>query len=174
MSGATIPFVVGAGLLVIGGVAKLIEPSRSAHALRGVGLGVLAPWVRVGAAVGLGIGAGALWWGDGVWAVLVAVSYTGFSAFVLVVRRRGGALGSCGCFGQTDTPPTRAHVMVTAMLALAAATVAIDAPAGVRTIVETEPLAGIPALTVAACGGVLAFLVLAHLPRLLELARSER
>ena len=39
--------------------------------------------------------------------------YAGFTAFVVIALRRGGVLSSCGCFGRADTPPTRAHALVT-------------------------------------------------------------
>ena len=39
--------------------------------------------------------------------------YAGFTAFVVIALRRGGVLSSCGCFGKADTPPTRAHALVT-------------------------------------------------------------
>jgi hypothetical protein len=74
----------------------------------------------------------------GVWAVLapgrlgaalVAAAYAVFTGFVALVLTRGGVLGSCGCFGKPDTPPTRTHLALTAVATLVAAAVALDPPA---------------------------------------------
>jgi hypothetical protein len=58
-------------------------------------------------------------------AAAVAISYAGFTAFVLRALRSGSPLASCGCFGKTDTPPTPVHAVVTAALAVAAGVIAI-------------------------------------------------
>ena len=135
---------------------------------------MLAPFVRVGGVAEVAIGAGALVWGTRAWGALVALSYASFAAFVLFVRRRGGALGSCGCFGELDTPPTLAHVILTAVLACTGIGVAIGSRASLPAVVETQALLGLPALVMVAAGTFLAFLVVARLPQLLLLVHRQR
>jgi hypothetical protein len=87
-------------------------------------------------------------------AIGVALSYAGFTAFVLRALVGSSPLASCGCFGKIDTPPTPGHVVVTAVLALASAGVATDA---------TAPL-GVPLLVVSAALAYVTYVALAVLP----------
>ena len=61
-------------------------------------------------------------------AALLALMYAGFTAFVVLALRRGGVLSSCGCFGKADTPPTRAHALVTGAASVTGLLVAVDPP----------------------------------------------
>jgi len=121
---ASAPYLAGALLLVAAGGAKTLDPLSLVRALRSAGLHVRAPvlarWVRVLAAVEALLGVVAIVHSTRVVALLVALSYAGFTAFVLRALRSGSPLASCGCFGKTDTPPTIGHVVVTALLAGAA------------------------------------------------------
>jgi hypothetical protein len=149
MEAATAPYLAAALLLVAAGLAKAIEPLSLVRALRAAGLRVRAPllarWVRAFAVVEAVVGVLAVVRPGPFVATAVAISYAGFTAFVLRALRSGSPLASCGCFGKTDTPPTPGHAAVTALLAVAAAVVAVDAAA---------PL--YPALVVVS--GVLAYL----------------
>lgn len=111
-------FYAAAALLVIAGVQKAIDPKPLVRALKSVAVRVPAPVVRALAAAEAAIGLHALVTGRG---LLVALSYSGFTAFVLLALARGGVLSSCGCFGKADTPPTMSHAVVTAGLAVASA-----------------------------------------------------
>jgi uncharacterized protein YjeT (DUF2065 family) len=160
------PELAAAGLLVIAGLPKLVRPADTRRALRSVGWPVPDPVVRLGGMAEAVIGAVAIAVGGRVASALVAVSYVAFSAFVVLALRRGGAVSSCGCIGRPDTPPTRTHVVVTLLLATAAALTAIHGSSGVRELTAIAPghavaLAGYTALT-----GWLVWLVLADLPRL--------
>lgn len=130
MEAATAPYLASGLLLLAAGVAKTREPLSLVRALRGAGLRVRAPllarWVRSLAAVEAMLGAAAVLHPTRPLAVAVALSYAGFTAFVLRALRSGSPLASCGCFGKTDTPPTPGHAAVTAALALAALVVAIE------------------------------------------------
>jgi hypothetical protein len=115
-----------AAVLAYAGGAKLLDPTMTAGALRAMGLPSSPLLVRPGAAaeLALGIGAvvvgGALLWG------LVAASYVAFAAFVALALASGRPIGSCGCIGRADTPPTIAHVVVDlAAAALAGAYAAV-------------------------------------------------
>lgn len=142
-----------AALLVLAGAQKARDPLPLVRAARSVGLRLPRGLVR-GLAVLEGlIGLAALLDGSRWTALAVAVSYAVFTAFVVLARRRGGVLASCGCFGKADVPPTLAHAAVTAAVALAALT---GAPG-------THPLTAAALVTTAAVA-VTGYLVLAVLP----------
>jgi hypothetical protein len=114
--------VLGAGALVllVAGAAKVADPTRTAGALAALGWPSSARLVRAGAAAELLVGAGALVVGGPVLAALVALSYLAFALFVIVALTSGTPIGSCGCIGRADTPPTALHVVVDAALAAGA------------------------------------------------------
>ncbi|MGH9213192.1 MAG: MauE/DoxX family redox-associated membrane protein [Acidimicrobiales bacterium] len=119
-----------AALLVAAGALKLLDPTRTVGALAALGW-PSAPWlVRTGAAVELGLGAATLVVGGPALPMLVAASYLGFALFVMAALRAETPIGTCGCFGQLDTPPRPAHVVVDGILAIVAVlAAATDAPA---------------------------------------------
>jgi methylamine utilization protein MauE len=114
--------VLGAGALVLlaAGAAKVVDPSRTAGALGVRGWPSGPVLVRAGAAAELLVGAGALVVGGPVLASLVALSYLAFALFVASALTSGTPIGSCGCLGRADTPPTALHVVVDAALAAGA------------------------------------------------------
>ena len=155
------PFLAAAGLLVVAGVPKVVDPLPLVRALRGAGLPVHRQVVRGFAILEVVLGGWALVAPGRYAAGLVAAAYLGFTAFVARVLTRGGVLGSCGCFGKPDTPATRTHLVLTALAALTAILVAVDPPTGGWT--------GVDGATVATAGfavviGFLAWQVMAVLP----------
>lgn len=122
------PYLAAAVLLVLAGVPKLADPMPLVRALRSVQLPASRSVVRAVAAVEVVVGVAALLAPGRLTAAAVALSYLTFSAFVAFVLRRGGVLGSCGCFGKPDTPPTVAHLAVTLLLAVSAAALAVSPP----------------------------------------------
>jgi hypothetical protein len=155
---ATAPYLAAALLLVAAGVAKTVEPLALVRALRGAGLRVRAPllarWVRVLAAAEAVLGVLAVVRPGPLVSGAVALSYAGFTAFVLRALRSGSPLASCGCFGKTDTPPTPGHAVVTAALAVAAALIAVGPAASLD----------LPLVVVSAVLAYLTYLMLAVLP----------
>jgi hypothetical protein len=158
-------FLAAAVLLVLAGVPKLADPMPLVRALRSARLPASRALVRVLAAAEVAVGVAAVVRPGRATALAVAVSYLAFTAFVALTLHRGGVLGSCGCFGRPDTPPTHAHLAVTAVFALAAGALAL-APGGpvadgVWTALTPElvALAGFAALV-----AWLAYLVMAVLP----------
>ena len=155
MEAATAPYLAAALLLVVAGLAKVARPLSLVRALRAAGLRVRAPllarWVRGLALLEAALGAVAVVQPSRAAALLVAVSYAGFTAFVLRALRRGSPLASCGCFGQADTPPTPGHAVVTGMLAVAAGLIAIGSAAslGVALVVVSAVLAYLTYLALA-------------------------
>lgn len=155
------PFLAAAGLLVVAGLPKVVDPLPLVRALRGAGLPVHRQLVRVFAVVEVALGAWALL-APGRYAVaLVAAAYLVFTAFVARVLTRGGVLGSCGCFGKPDTPATRTHLALTALAALTALLVAVDPPSAAWSAVDgaTVTTAGFAVVI-----GFLAWQVMAVLP----------
>ncbi len=119
---------IGAGLLLLAGVAKVTRPAAPGRALVLAGLPGGAGAARalglvevVAALAGLAVG-GLAWLGT-------ALLYVGFTAFVVRERRRPAA--SCGCFGEEGVPLTGLHGVVDAVLAVAAATAAVVGAPGV-------------------------------------------
>lgn len=155
------PFLAAAGLLVVAGVPKLADPLPLVRALRQSGMPGSRPLVRGFALVEVAAGLWAVVEPSRLSAALVAAAYLLFTAFVVRVLRRGGILGSCGCFGKPDTPATRTHAALTAVAALAAAAVAADPPAAAWSgpVADLVVTAGLAALV-----GFLAWQVMAVLP----------
>jgi hypothetical protein len=106
---ASVPFLAATLLLGAAGVAKALRPATTVNALRVAGASVPARWVRAGALAELVIAVLAILVPGLVTGLLVALTYAGFAAFMVVALQRHWPLGSCGCFGRPDTPPTAAH-----------------------------------------------------------------
>lgn len=160
------PLAVAAVLLMAAGAPKSVRPETTVGALRSVGVRVPALLVRVGAIGEIVLGAAAIVAGGTLACSLVAVSYAGFTAFVVVALRSGGAVSSCGCVGREDTPPTAAHLAVTATLATVAAAAALTGMPGLPTQVSASPVAGVLTLAIVAIACWLAWLGLTALPAL--------
>jgi hypothetical protein len=121
------PALVAAGLLAFAGAQKLLDPTMTAGALRALGWPGSNRLVRLGAGVELAVGVLAIALGGAVW-WLVALSYAGFNVFVGQALRRGTPLGTCGCFGRADTPPSRRHLALNLIIGgVAGASTALDA-----------------------------------------------
>lgn len=133
-------------LLLAAGALKAADPDRTVGALRGLGWPSSPLLVRAGAVGEVVLGAAALAFGGPATAGLVALSYVGFALFTVAALRSGSPVGSCGCFGQEDTPPRWLHVLVDLGLAAGAlASVAVGDAA-----VLDSPVALVPSVVVAA------------------------
>jgi hypothetical protein len=157
------PYLAAAGLLVVAGAPKVVDPMNLVRAIRVAGLPAGRPVVRVGALAEVVVGLWALIAPGRYAASLVAAAYLAFTVFVVRVLRRGGVVGSCGCFGKADTPATRMHAVLTGAAALVAAAVAVDPPASAwsGTGATTWTTVALAALV-----GFLAWQVMAVLPTL--------
>jgi hypothetical protein len=128
------PYLAAAALLVVAGVPKVADPMPLVRALRSTGLpaggSAGRALVRAFAVGEVLVGVAAVLAPGRVTAALVGVAYLAFTGFVGLALARGGVLESCGCFGKADTPPTRAHLVVTALLAVVAGTLAVAPPGG--------------------------------------------
>jgi hypothetical protein len=178
-------YLIACALLVAAGLAKAARPDGTARALaalvpgRGTPLVRLRLAVRAGALAEAALGLVALALPRPVTAALVAASYLCFAGVVLVARRRGGPLATCGCFGRPDTAPTVVHLVLDLVLAVAVAALAATAPrqGSLVTYLAHQPWAGLPLLFVSAVGAWLTLLALSALGeleggrRLMRLAR---
>jgi hypothetical protein len=155
------PFLAAAGLLVVAGVPKVVDPLPLVRALRGAGVPVHRQLVRGFAVAEVALGAWALLAPGRYAAGLVAAAYLVFTAFVARVLTRGGVLGSCGCFGKPDTPATATHLALTALAAVTALAVALDPPSAAWAV---DDGATVTTAALAVVIGFLAWQVMAVLP----------
>jgi hypothetical protein len=162
MEAATAPLLVASLLLIVAGLPKLRTPAPTTGALRSIGVHVPDTVVRVGGAAEAALGAVTAVTGNRIAAAVVAASYVGFSAFLIVALTRGGMVASCGCLGRPDTPPTRSHVLVTVALAVGAAAATAFGATGLADLGLSAHSATILGLT--AVTGWLAWTVFALLP----------
>jgi len=167
------PFLIAALLLAGAGAAKAADPSATVGALRGFGLAVPPSAVRVGGGVEVALAVVAAASGNMIAAYAVAVSYLAFTAFVLAARARHLPIGSCGCFGKIDTPPSALHVVVDVGAAAAAVGVATGDGSGLGTVLAAQPLAAVPFVLLVLVGAYAAFTALTVVPQLQTL-RAER
>ena len=135
-------FTVACALLALAGVTKLRtpQPAREALALIGVGVPSLAVRVLGGAEVILGVFAafrpGAISGG------LVALAYGAFAVTALLLLRadRGA---DCGCFGQSSSVASAAHVALDAGASGVAIAAALARPPGLQWIATRAPLVAV-------------------------------
>jgi hypothetical protein len=122
--------------------------------------------VRIGGAVEVAIGVAAVVTGAVLPALLVAASYVAFTGFVVVALVRHLPIGSCGCFGKVDTPPSVLHVVVNAGAIVSAIAVALGPGGGIGEVLADQPLLGLPFLALVAIATYAAFLALTLVPQL--------
>ncbi|HWF35255.1 MAG TPA: MauE/DoxX family redox-associated membrane protein [Solirubrobacteraceae bacterium] len=132
----TSPIAVAALVLATAGVAKLRAPAAARHALAAAGLSVPRGALRLVAAVEVGLALLVLLAPARATCALLAAMYAALAIVAGVLARRGAA---CGCFGGDDAPTTRAHVGLSAALALAAAGGVVWPPHGVDWLLERAP-----------------------------------
>jgi hypothetical protein len=123
------------------------------------------PFVRLFGATEAIVAVGALTTGYPVFALLVGLSYLAFAAFVLLALTRGGAVSSCGCFGEPDTPATVGHVVLDVAAAVVALAVAAGGGSDWRGFLADQPLGGAPFIILTATCTYLGYLALTVLPR---------
>jgi hypothetical protein len=166
------PYAAIALVLGIGGVMKARDPLSTAGALRALGLPSRPTLVRIAAGAEVAIAAYALLVGGRGAAAAVALSYATFTLFVALALSRGAMVGSCGCFGKLDTPPSTVHLVVNAAAATVAGLIAVDGGSRAGSLVvelERQPLGGVPFLALVACCAGLVIVALTLLPQTLGL-----
>src|SRR4051794_33916874 len=124
------PFLVAALLLTAAGALKAWDPTNTVGALRKAGLPAAPGLVRAGGVVEVVIGVTAVVTGAPAAAALVALSYALFTAFVVYALVRHLPIGSCGCFGKVDTPPSAVHIVLNLGAIVVATAVAVRGGGG--------------------------------------------
>jgi len=170
------PFAIACVLLAGAGALKAWQPGDTANALRAVGIrlsySASRAAVRVFGAAEAVLAVVALVSGNPVACALVAVSYLGFTAFVLVALRRGTAIASCGCFGKVDTPPSLVHVVLDLLFAGVAVVAACTGDVALPDVLRDQPLAGVPFTLLLVTGVALVFLAFTALPKTMAAVRG--
>ncbi|HEY6531467.1 MAG TPA: MauE/DoxX family redox-associated membrane protein [Acidimicrobiales bacterium] len=161
---------VVAGVLTVGGIAKLSGPEATVPMLRALGLPARPLVARLLGALEVVVGVAALLLGGRILAIAVAVLFAAFTVAVLRLRA-GGETVSCGCFGRSSAPPTLVHAAVDgAAVVIAVAAAVADAP-GLLDLRSDTPGAGVPLLVLTALAVWLTVAVLTVLPETLVAAR---
>lgn len=160
------PFAAAALLLVLSGAAKLRRPDGAVRALRALRWPANASLVRLLAIVEIVVGAAGVVVGGRAAAVLVALSYLGFTVFVALAIAQGEAVRSCGCFGAAGTPPTAYHLAMTTAAAAVAVVAAVAPVPAFTEALGASPLLGLPLAVLTGCCAWFAHAVLTLLPAL--------
>jgi uncharacterized membrane protein YphA (DoxX/SURF4 family) len=161
---------VVAGILAVGGLAKLRGPEATVPMLQALGLPASPVLARLLGIVEVAVGIAAFLVGGAALGAAVAVLFVIFTVAVLRLRSGGEAV-SCGCFGRSSAPPTMIHVVVDVVAALVAAAAAITDAPGFVSMRSDLPAAGVPQLLLTALAVWLGVAVLTVLPEALVAAR---
>ncbi|MGI8664156.1 MAG: TlpA family protein disulfide reductase [Acidimicrobiales bacterium] len=158
MDGLSLVLGLASALLVAAGLAKLARPGPTAAALAAVGVGTPYGGVRVLGGCEVALGAAALLTGNEVLALAVGIAYVAFTGFVVLARRPGRDVVSCGCFGTLGASPNWSHVVLNLTLSAGSVGAAI---VGSRSLIELTsdlPLA----VMLVGLGALGCWLALAH------------
>ncbi len=95
---------------------------------------------------------------------LTAAAYLAFAVFVVAALGSNVPLQSCGCFGQADTPPSAAHVVLDLAAAITVIAALVTDTPGSRATLADQPWHAAPFLLLLAICVYLCVLVLTVLP----------
>lgn len=161
---------IALGLLGASGVAKLVDPEPTTGAMRATRLPSSNLVSRLLGATEVAVAAGALVAG-GVFVIAATGLYLAFGVFTFAALAKRIPLQSCGCFGREDTPPSVMHVVFNASSALALASLPI---LGLDPVPWSMPVVELVLYTGFAAIGIWAsYLLLARLPQLMTVVRSQ-
>lgn len=122
---------LAAGLVVVSGTIKQLQPRATAQSMLDAGLPGSIPLVRSIGVIEIGVGISALAVPAGGGALALAALYASFSLFLAYVLREHPDAGSCGCAGPTPVPPSRVHLALDIVVVVSALAFAFSAPLGV-------------------------------------------
>jgi hypothetical protein len=165
MGAWTVPYGVALALLAGAGIAKLAEPRDTVGALARSGIVVPSIAVRALAAFEVGLAAAALATGARTGAVVVGLSYVVFAGFVVQARARHLPVGSCGCFGRLETPPSAWHLLVNLGCATAALGAAVRGPQPWLGLGDHTVAGALGAVVLVVAGATLAGVLVTVVPR---------
>ena len=168
MSALEGPFAAACVLLVVAGAYKLTRPAPTAGALAGVGWPSSLTLVRLLGAGEVVLGAAAVITAHRALAAIVAVAYASFALFVVSALLADVPVQSCGCFGETTTPPSIIHVLANLAFVAVAGAVAIGGLPTLADVLADQPWAGLPFQLLVAVTVQLVYVLLTELPRALR------
>lgn len=166
VSAAAGPFLIAAILLIVAGVAKVRSPASTVGAFKTMGLPASIGTVR---ALGAGeclLGVAALAVPNAVVAAGVGVVYLGFAVTIAHALRSSVPLRSCGCFGSKDTPPTRFHLAINVVGAVAGGLAAAVGTSNAWALLIGSPAYGVPLVAAALAACALVYYTVVELPLL--------
>jgi hypothetical protein len=166
-------FYLVSALLLVSGGTKLFDPGPTAGALRAAGWPGPRQGVQSLAVIEILVGAGALAFGGAWFGWGIAILYLGFFGFVVNALARRLPVGSCGCFGKSNTPPSLGHLFVNLAAVVVGVTAAVQSARALPDVLAEQPAWGLPYLAFAGIGVYLLYLLLSQLPVLLAAHRSE-
>lgn len=160
---ASVFVTIGAALLIVAGVAKVLTPEPASDALGVVGLPSHPLLVRAGSAIEVVVGVVALVVSRPIGPLLLAVSYVVFALFIVVLRREPDA-GSCGCFGADGEVPSLRHVVVDLLVAAGCLWAASTHSPSTLELLRADIPMGLAYIVVCLTGAWLGGLVLGAMP----------
>jgi hypothetical protein len=159
-------------LLLAAAAAKLTRPAEAVDALRQARLPASAPLVRLLALSEIAVAGLVVIVGGVGPALALAGLHLGFAGFIVRLRASVGAGASCGCFGGSEAPADRLHVVVNLAAAAVAALGAATGAAALPAALGDQPAPGAAAyLVLVAVAAQATMLTLTALPRLLAANR---
>lgn len=169
--GPYLGFVV---LLAIAGIAKLRRPAAVVRALARTLLPIGLWRARLLGMAELAVALAAILLAGPATAGLVAGMYVLFSGYIALLR--GGAsgdnAGSCGCFGETDSPiVVPLHLSLTSVAALTATLMTVGGGFSARSVVWPIQVASAAMLALVSIFAWLAYVSLSLLPQTLSSAK---
>ncbi|MCD9623882.1 MauE/DoxX family redox-associated membrane protein [Rhabdothermincola salaria] len=162
---------VVAGVLAVGGMAKLRAPAATVPMLEALRLPARPALARLLGAAEVAIGVATYLFGGPWLAAATAVLFVVFTGSVLRLRAAGEAAVSCGCFGASSAPPTLVHAVVDGAAALVAVSAAVTGAPGFIEMRPDLPAAGVAYLSVSFVAVGLGVALLTALPEALVAAR---
>jgi methylamine utilization protein MauE len=158
------PFFLAAGLLVLAGAVKVVTPNATAQAIVDAGIPGSRSVARTVGGTEILVGLWALAAPEAGGAIVCAVLYLAFAAFLSYVLIVHPDAGSCGCAGPTPVPPSRLHATLNVGGAAAAFAYVFTAAPSVAAWLGSLGSAAVPVVLGLALAGWLAVVAVTVAP----------
>lgn len=158
-------------LLLVAAATKLRDPAPAMGALAQAGLPARVLLVRLLATGEIGVAAAVLLLGGVAPALAISLLHLGFAAFLIRLRRLAGAQASCGCFGRSEAPAERLHVVVNVAASVLVALAALDSLPAFPSVLQERVGLAAPYVVAVVLGAWAVGLCLTSLPTLLAAQR---
>ncbi|HVF18914.1 MAG TPA: MauE/DoxX family redox-associated membrane protein [Mycobacteriales bacterium] len=157
------PYLAATALLAVGGAPKTWSPGDTTRALRAMRLPVTRPLVRLIGLAEVVSAAAAVALPGRTSALVVAGWYAVFAAVVALALRTRVPLGSCGCFGAAESPPSVLHLLL--VVGAAAVSLAVAAT-GARSLLPEQTSYALVVIGLAGMAAWFGYLVMTRLAAL--------